>query len=150
MQLIYLLKGLELTPALVERVTKEVSAGRYDEKIDPERFSFREAVAHLADWEAINLERIRRTVEEPGCTVPGLDEGQRAIDNDYASLDPLAQAAVFHANRTSTLTYLRSVDEEDWEKVSYHSERGRQTLYELATSILGHDVVHAEQFSQYM
>lgn len=150
MQLIYLLKGLELSPALVEPVVRAVSADRYDEKIDPERFSFREAVAHLADWELVNLERIRRTVEEPGCTVPGLDEGQRAIDNDYASSDPIVQAGVFSANRQSTLTYLRSVDDEDWEKVSFHSERGRQTLYELATTILGHDVVHAEQFAQYM
>lgn len=149
MQLIYLLKGLELTPALVENVVKSVSPDRYDEKIDPERFSFREAVAHLADWETVNLERIRRTVEEPGSTVSGLDEGQRAVDNDYASLDPVSQTAVFAANRKSTLAYLRSVDEEDWEKISFHSERGRQTLYELATSILGHDVVHAEQFSQY-
>jgi len=149
-QLTYLLKGLELTPAIAERLVPAVPEANYDEKRDPERFSFREVVAHLADWEEINQERFRKTVEEPGCTVFGLDPDERAIEKGYASADPVAEVKRFAERRKETLAYLAARSEEDWAKISIHSERGRQTLYELATSILGHDVGHLDQISQYM
>jgi hypothetical protein len=149
-QLVYLFKGLELSPVTVQRVVAQVPESAYDERRDPERFSFREAVAHLTDWEAINLERVQRGVAEPGCTVPGLDEAQRAIDLGYASLDPNDQAKLFGEKRLKTLEYLRTLADMDWEKVFYHSERGRITVLELTVSMLGHDVYHLEQFAEYM
>jgi len=149
-QSVYLFKGLELAPATVERIVSLVPESAYDTKTDPERFTFREAIAHLTDWEPINIDRLHRGVNEPGCTVPGYDEGQRAIDLNYAALDPRDQAKIFAAKRAELVAYLRTLKDEDWDKVYYHSERGRQTVYEQAVTILGHDMYHIEQFTQYI
>ncbi|AIE85187.1 DinB family protein [Fimbriimonas ginsengisoli] len=150
MQLIYMFKGLELAPAAVQRIVAQVPESAYDSKRDPERFTFREAIAHLADWEPINIDRLRQGVENPGCTVPGYDEGQRAIDLNYAVLDPKQQAEQFAKDRKATLAYLKTLSDEDWAKVYYHSERGRQTVLEQAIAILGHDMYHLEQFTEYL
>lgn len=150
MQAVYLFKGLELAPAAVARVVELIPETSYDHKLDPKRFSFREALAHLADWERINLDRLKQGVENPGCTVQGFDEGQIAIDHDYASADPTQQARKFIEGRKDLLNYLMTIREKDWDNVYYHSERGRQTVFEQAVTILGHDMYHLEQFSQYL
>lgn len=150
MQLYYLLKGLELAPALVQRIIALVPEASYDLQVDPDRFSLREAIAHLADWEAINLERLQRGVAEPGCTVQGLDEGQIAIERGYSGYVVTEQVARFAEGRAHLLGFLRSLAEEDWNKVFIHSERGDLTVYEMAVSILGHDTYHTEHFSQYL
>lgn len=150
MQLTYLFKGLEEAAEAVVNVVPHVSAEKYDLKLDPTRFSFREAVAHLADWEPINLDRLRKGVTEPGCTVQGFDEGQIAIDRKYAERDPQEQAALYREHRRKLLEFLHSLNEEDWSKVYYHSERGRQTVLEQAITILGHDMYHLSQFSAYL
>ena len=150
MQLVYLFKGLELAPSAMERIVRRVPTTAFDERRDPERFSFREAVAHLADWEPINLDRLRRGVAEPGCTVPGYDEGRLAVDRNYAASDPHEQVGRFTEGRKKVISCLRELTQEDWDKVFYHSERGRQTVFEQAVTILGHDMYHLEQFTHYL
>jgi DinB superfamily len=149
-QLVYLLKGLDLAPVTVQRIVDRVPVEAYDTKTDPERFTFREAVAHFVDWEHINIDRLRQGVENPGCTVQGFDEGQRAIDLNYATWDPVEQTRQFAALRAETVAYLKTLADEDWAKVFFHSERGEQTVLEQAVTILGHDLYHIEQFTQFL
>lgn len=149
MQTGYLLQGLALAPLLVERIVATVPADAYDAQTDPARFTFREALCHLADWEAINLDRLQRGVTEPGCTVPGFDEGQLAIERGYSTRDVAEQVRSFAAGRKRVVAYLKTLKDADWEQVFFHSERGRQTVYEQAVTILGHDVYHLEQFSEF-
>ena len=150
MQLVYLFKGLECAPSAVERIVARIPTESYDEKRDPERFTLREAVAHLRDWEPINLDRLRRGVEEPGCTVLDIDEGQMAIDGGYAARDPRDEARRFAALRRETVAYLETLKDEDWAKTYVHSVKGHQTVLEQAVAILGHDVYHLDQFAEYL
>ena len=150
MQLVYLFKGLELAPPALERIVSLVPESAFDSKNDPGRFSFREAVAHVADWESINLDRLHRGVEEPGCTVPGYDEGLLAVERNYQTWDPREQVRRFAEGREKVMAYLRGLSDEEWERVYYHAERGRQTVFEQAVTILGHDMYHLEQLTQYL
>lgn len=150
MQLTYLIKGLAAGPAIVERLVALVPESRYDEKTDPGRFSFREAMAHLAEWDLINLDRLRRGVQEPGCTVQGFDESQKAIDGNYQATDPVEQARLFAERRKDVVAFVKSLTPEDWTKIYYHSERGEQTVHDQAVNILGHDTYHIEHFTQYL
>ena len=63
MELTYLYKGLKLSPPAVERIIARIPQHAYDTKTDPERFTLREAISHLADWEPINLYRLRQGVD---------------------------------------------------------------------------------------
>lgn len=150
MELTYLYKGLKLAPVAVERIIALVPADKYDVKTDPERFSLREAISHLADWEEIHLFRLRSGVENPGATVQGHDEGQFAIDRGYAGWDPDEQAKRFIVGREPIVHFLHTLTDEDWDKILVHSERGPMTVLQYATSIVGHDVYHIEHFTQYL
>lgn len=150
MQLLYIFRGLELGPLAIERVVARIPESEYDRKTDPDRFSPREAVAHLADWEPILLNRLRSAVETPGGTVPGIDESQRAIDGGYASRDPREEARKLVELRAETVAYLRSLAPEDWEKTFVHAERGAHSVFEAAAQIVGHDTYHLEHLSQYL
>lgn len=148
--LTYLRKGLDLGPQAILRIARVVPASEYDRKTEPERFSFREAVAHVADWATIDLERMKAGLAEPGCTVQGLDEGQRAIDLDYASTDPIAEAERLVAHRAEFLALVDSLSDEQLEIAFVHSERGRVTIQEHLTTILGHETYHIEHLTQYL
>jgi len=82
--------------------------------------------------------------------VPGYDEGQLTIDRNYAATDPRDQARRFADGRQKVVAYLKGLKDDEWERVFYHSERGRQTVYDQAVTILGHDMYHLEQFTQYL
>ena len=58
----YLFPGLEFGPRIVARLVEQIPAARYDERTNPSRFTLREAVAHLADWEPILRDRIARAL----------------------------------------------------------------------------------------
>ena len=147
----YLLTTLELTPVILGAMLEHIPATRYDERPDPNRFTLREALAHLADWEQILLEdRMQAAVSRPGCDIAGIDEGKRAAELGYDKMDVHQQLELFKQRRHTTAEWLRSVDEADWEKFLVHKERGKQTLYDQANLLLGHDLDHIEHVAQFL
>src|SRR5436190_13009197 len=109
----YVLSGLSSTPDVLETILrgKESSDPIWDFRPDPDRFTLREMVAHLADWEPIFMERFQRTRSETEPRLPDYDEGKIAIERDYAHSDPIANLARFRAGRASLVTFLQSLDD---------------------------------------
>jgi hypothetical protein len=145
----YLFPGLEFGPRIVEQIVKQIPGARYDDRTDPERFSLREAVAHLADWEPILRERIVLAVEKPDSPVEGMDESVRATEMNYANWDVAEQLRKFSTERARTIAYLRGLGTEDWGKAVIHNEKGRQTVMDQANQLLGHDLYHIDHLMGY-
>jgi hypothetical protein len=146
----YLFPGLELSPLAFENLAAHIPEKRYDERTDPSRFTFREAMAHLADWEPINLERIRAGVDRPGAEVLGIDEGERALEKNYASWNVQESLRIFAEARQDTIRYLRALSTEQWKATIRHNEKGEMTVYDQANMMLGHDIYHFEHASQFL
>ncbi len=146
----YLLNTLEFTPLILERLLDAIPQNRWDERTDPERFSFREAMAHLADWEPIMLQRIKAGVDSPGAEVKGIDEGVRAVEQGYASWDPRESVRKFKEARHETATYLRGLGADAWQGFINHNEKGRMSTYDHANMLLGHDLYHLEHATQFL
>ena len=119
-----------------------------DTPTHPGRFTPREVIAHLADWEPISRGRMQTAQQTPGATVPDLDEGQIAIEKNYRAWDPHETAEEFILRRRETLDFLQSLPEEDWNKIAVHSARGPMTIYDYANLELGHDMYHLEQLCE--
>ena len=145
----YLLPGLEFGPRIVERLVAQIPASRHDEKTNPNRFTLREAIAHLADWEPILRERIERAVAQPDSPVEGMDEEVRAQDQNYRSWDMARSLEIFVQERAKTIAYLRGLSPEDWEKAIVHNEKGRQTVADQANQLLGHDLYHIDHLTEF-
>ncbi len=146
----YLLPGLRLSPIAVERLILAIGPGRYDSRTGSERFTVREAIAHLADWEPIFLHRLQTAVNSPGSEIEDLDEGEFAIRNNYASKDPVAEAKRFKEGRAALVAYLESLPSEAWGNTVVHPIRGEMSVYDWANCIVGHDVYHIENFTEFL
>lgn len=146
----YLMPSLELTPNVLDRLVALVPADRYDELTDPSRFTLREAIAHMADWEPIFLERIQAGVNQPGAEVQGMDESKRAVDQKYEDWDLQESLQKFRRARTATIAYLYGLTPEQWQTQVTHNEKGLMTAYDQANMLLGHDIYHIEHASQFV
>jgi uncharacterized damage-inducible protein DinB len=136
----YLLIGLRKTPEILRRLSSVLPASAFDERRDPERFTLREALCHMADWEPIFCERLKGTLEIEGYMITPYDEGAMAIERNYAAQDVDATLERFKEGRSATIQLLRKLADEDWDKLAGHPERGPMSIADQASLILGHDL----------
>lgn len=143
----YLLIGLGAAPDVFDRLLE--GATDWDKRPDPECFTLREMLAHVADWETVFLHRLRQTRVEENAVLQGYDEGQWAIDHNYAHADSAECLRRFRAERQEMVAFLRELTPEQWARVGTHTEAGPLTMFEQAALILGHDGYHARQIIEW-
>jgi len=146
----YLLHDLEATPDVFDALLESVPAMVYDRRPDPERFTLREVLAHLADWEDVFRGRLIQTRDQENATLIGLDEGQIALDHDYAHADPAESLARFRQGRGKSLALLHSLTPAQWDRTGQNTEIGPITLAEQVVLIAGHDGYHLQQVAQWL
>ena len=143
----YLLSAIELGPVAVARLIERIPPDRMDVAAEEGRFTPRQVVAHLADWEAIDRYRILAGVNEPGSTIEAYDELEMAIEHRYEESDPLERCEEFLRERGKTAAIIRGLRPDDWVKTIHHPERGTLTVADLCNIVLGHDLYHIEQLT---
>jgi len=75
----YLYPALSATPDIFSQIIAKVPTDKLDVPTHEGRFTPREVIAHLADWEVIlREERIVAPVQSPGKSVNAYDEGELA------------------------------------------------------------------------
>lgn len=144
----YLMHGLSAGPKGIRALMREIHPSKLDVPTHDGRFSPREVVAHLADWEPILLERMKQTKAQPGSTLVPYDEVARAVERKYGESDWQVEADRFVALREETRRWLEGLSAEDWQLTATHQERGPQTLYDQANLLLGHDLYHIAQLAE--
>lgn len=148
----YLLAALDNTPTTVIALLSSfpTDAPTWNVRPYPERFSLREIVAHLADWEEVFRERFERTVREdfPRLTRPDLD--QRSEEQGYDHADPQECLARFRKQRTQSLDWLRTLSPEEWSRGAHLDRIGDLNLEGLATLMAGHDSYHLRQIAEWL
>lgn len=143
----YILNGLEAAPRVQNRLLDGVTD--WDARPDPERFTLREMVAHLADWEDIWATRVQRFLDEDHPMLPSIDEGELARDRKYATQDPRANLTRYENGRKRLVDLLRKLPLESWSRTGHREFVGDMTLFELAALINGHDGYHLKQSLEY-
>lgn len=138
------------TPVTLTRLVDCIRPEQYDSAVAADRFTLRELIAHMADTEEMWLDRITTAIEYPGKEVPFFDEDQRAIDHHYSSKDVHHELEVFENRRRDTVAYLSGLAEDDWQNTIQHPTNGAMTVLEIVMTIVGHDMYHIHQVSQYL
>jgi uncharacterized damage-inducible protein DinB len=146
----YLLDGLAATPVVVDRLLAAAPEADYDRRPDPERFTTREMMAHLADWEPIWLERLTLIRDTDNPPLPNRDPDEWAARNSYGTADVAEQQARFRAGREKLLALLTALTPEQWERRGTHSAWGPLSMEELAVLVLGHDGYHLRQLAEWL
>ncbi len=145
----YLFTALASAPALFNHLLSGLTDEEADRQPDPDRFTIREVMAHLADWEPVFLERLSRMRAEDRPTLPGYDEGQWAIDHNYAQTDWREQGSLFAERRAALVTFLHLCAPGDWPRTADRPEIGTLTLEAQALLIPMHDTYHLRQIAEW-
>jgi uncharacterized damage-inducible protein DinB len=144
------LSSLKNTPKTLVNLVDQVKPDHYDDKTDPERFTLRELIAHLADFDDVFLDRLRLAQESPGAKVVSLDPDERAVEKHYANRDVRHELDVFENRRRDLVEFLSGLSVEDWQKEFHHPDLGDVTIESYANIILAHDLSHVSHASSYL
>jgi len=139
------LKILRETPALLRRLIVRKAPKLLSRRPHPDKWSVREILAHLADDELVLAYRIRKVLEEPGRTIDGFDQARWASVLHYASDEPSRTLERFRQMREWNLELFSRLSAEEWSLSGVHTERGRESLRDMALLYAGHDLNHAGQ-----
>lgn len=142
----YIVTGLEATPIVLKKLLSDVDD--WDKTLGPERFSLREMVAHLADWDPILIQRIERTRDEDHPFLPSVDEGQVAVDRDYANSNPVSNLERFQQGRAELVSLVKSLPADAWNRTANREFIGDVDMFQLVALILGHDAYHLKQAAE--
>lgn len=138
------------TPAILERLLDQIAPERYSEPLEDGRFNLIEMVAHLADGENIFCDRIRLAIEHPGTTITPFDPDERAALKEYGSRDIRHELTVFANRRRDTVDLLETIHGEQMDNTVKHPEFGPMTVKDMCAFLLGHDIYHLAQASEYL
>lgn len=143
----YLFEGLGAGRDALLAIARLVPAALWDTPTGAGRFTPREVVAHLADWEPRLRDRISAALLESGARVDVWDEGELAVLNRYSECDYLGELSRFVSERTLTIELLQSLDKVDFDRTFTHPEKGLMTIDDQAAFLMGHDLYHLDQLT---
>lgn len=111
-------------------------------------WSVLQVLRHLADSEVVYGYRLRLIVAADRPAIPGYDQ-VAWTDRLHTHRGTVADAlADYAAGRRMTVAFLRSLDEGEWERWGTHSERGQESVRQIATLLAAHDLGHEQQLAR--
>ncbi|HEY7156219.1 MAG TPA: DinB family protein [Gemmataceae bacterium] len=111
------------------------------------KWSTLEVVCHLADFEPILADRMKRVIAEECPQLLGADEKHFAATLAYHERDAEEELALIEVTRSQMVRILRTLPAETLQRAGVHNERGSLTLEQLLTISIGH-VPHHIRFIQ--
>lgn len=146
----YIFHALESGPLAIARLLRVFPTDRADEKLDPNRFTAREVIAHLADIEEVHLGRMRKALNSPGYKADPIDIDERINTHHYNDKNLYHEAEVLESRREMTLEFLRDLTDEQLH-VHFVAPSGDDVdVLTYAMSIVSHDMYHIEQLTAYL
>lgn len=114
----------------------------------PGKWNIRQILIHLTDAEAVLLERIKRTIANPGQTIMAFDQDKWAKELEYEHFPMTLAAALFAANRDTIIYLAERFYLEKGENTYQHSEAGERSLKDEFDKVLWHCEDHIKQIEK--
>jgi hypothetical protein len=127
----------ELTKAVAGMTREQVVA-----RPVPGKWSTLEVVCHVADFEPILADRMKRVIALDRPQLLAADETRFAAALAYHDRDLAEELAVVEATRRQMARILRRLPDAATSRVGVHSERGERTLADLVAGATGHVAHH--------
>ena len=125
-------------PDLLRRAIAGLTKGQLLARPIPGKWSTQEVVCHLADYEPIYADRMKRVIALKEPELLKGDPGLFAERLAYDQRDVQEELALIELVRKQMARILRSLTPEDFQRKGGHSRDGALTLEELLQRITGH------------
>ena len=135
-------------PQLLRTAVTGLSNAQLRRPAPPGKWSILKALCHLADFELVYADRMKRILAENRPTFFSGNPDLFAAGLHYARRDPEEELAVIAAVRRQMTRILRECSPADFERVGVHSEDGPLLLAGLLHRIVGHIPHHLEFVEQ--
>jgi hypothetical protein len=143
-----LLERFRRGPELMAAVLTGAAGAELDFVAAPGRWSIRQIMAHLADSEIVDADRLRRVIAEENPTLMGYDQEAWASNLNYARRKISESLETFRRLRAENYELLKDLPEAVFERTGTHSERGPVTLRQLVELNAEHPEKHARQVQE--
>lgn len=144
------MRTLGFAPKVIERLLRVFPHDRLDDRVEEDRFTAREVVAHLADYEKTVLDRIQVADHSPGREVPWYDPDTSCSEHKFGEKEVFHEAEVFESRRGMTIDFLKGLSPEDLQKTFKRPDGTSTTILEYVDGLVRHDFEHVEQLSAYL
>jgi CRP-like cAMP-binding protein len=131
-------------PELLRAVTKGMSREQLLARPIPGKWSTLEVICHLADFEIVFADRLKRVIAEKEPTLFGGDPDVFASRLAYHSRDLDEELQLIAACRGHVVRILKTLGEADFQRVGRHNEAGPLTLVQLLQRVTNHAVHHGK------
>jgi uncharacterized damage-inducible protein DinB len=111
------------------------------------KWSTLEVVCHLADFEPILADRMKRVIAEDRPQLIGADENRFAAALAYHDRNLEEELSLIEQTRSQLARILRTLPVEALQRVGVHSERGPRSLEQLLSGAINH-IPHHVRFIQ--
>jgi uncharacterized damage-inducible protein DinB len=95
------------------------------------KWSVHEVVCHIADFEIINADRLKRIIAEEHPTLFNAEPDPFVAALAYDARDTASELALIAAIRKHVATILKTLQPQQWQRTGLHSTAGALTLVQL-------------------
>lgn len=129
-------------PATLRRAVAGLDRAQLTARPVPGKWSTLEVVCHLADFEPILANRLKRVLADERPILLGADEKRFAAALAYQERDLEEELAIVDLTRAQMARILRTLPDDVLARVGVHNERGPLTLEQLLTGATRHITHH--------
>lgn len=139
-----LIHRLAAFPAVVDTTIRGHSGTVLECMPDEGEWSARDIICHLRDHELVDRERLERVLTEDN---PFFSANQKSWANSesYQSVDAVSALAQFAQRRKLLVDWLRSLNEQVWDRPARDAIFGPTTFSEVVRFVVEHDRTHLQQ-----
>ncbi|TWT60208.1 DinB family protein [Rubinisphaera italica] len=137
-------QGADLLANAISSMTSE----QLDASPIPGKWSTRQVVCHLTDFEPIYADRIKRALVEDNPTLMGGDPDVFANGLGYEVRDLNNELNIIRTTRQQLLTVLENCDDAAFQRTGQHSRDGDLTIETLLKRITGHIPHHIKTIEE--
>jgi uncharacterized damage-inducible protein DinB len=131
-------------PALLRKALAGMTREQLTARPIPGKWSTLEVVAHLADFDPILADRMKRIIALEKPTLLGADDSKFASTLAYHERDLEEELKIIELTRQQMARILRRLPAEAFARVGIHSERGELTLERILTLSTNHIPHHVK------
>lgn len=133
-----LIESYQAGPEALRRAVAGMTREQLQARPVPGKWTTQEVVCHLADFEPILADRMKRVIAEERPQLIGADENRFAAALSYHERDLAEELAVVEQTRRQMVRILRTLQPDALGRVGVHNQAGPKTLEQLLTGAVNH------------